>query len=204
MALRSGLAVYAYSVIGYGQRKDYAPLLDELEFASVAPAGCADMTGRILLPTTRLPYSELGILQRIAVQVPGGAVVEPGTALPAPLGTVYQGEISDTEIGLDANGEYISLSAQGYGASLRSDAITTSYLNQSIQAIAIDQITGHSRPGFGLPSGYGLPFDADTTQLFPDNPAGTISPAYARQNIEEVLLDLCAQAGTSALDYIFG
>lgn len=180
MALKSGLALYCYALAPGQQQRvvEYAAELVGLSFTTVAPGGCGQLSAVLQLPNAQLPRPELSLMARLSLMA--GPVC------------LFVGEITDPEPTLDEQyGEYVKITALGIGNSLRDDPLTVTYTNQTVQAMAINQLS--RRAAY-------LPIDQDTSQVFPDNPSGTFNPAYANRNMEEVISDLAQLAG----DYAWG
>lgn len=157
----------------------YGAIAEQVRFTHVSPGGFGDFSALLKLKDARIPRQELGAFSRIALMSPGQ--------------TVWQGEITDPELGLEVGNdyEYIKLAALGLGNSMRDDPRDDAYTNQTVQQMAAQQLT--SRSAF-------IPLDQDTSALFPDNPATLFSPVYPGKNMEEVVTDLSTLAG----DYMWG
>ncbi|HEV2235678.1 MAG TPA: hypothetical protein VGR57_03365, partial [Ktedonobacterales bacterium] len=80
----------------------------------------------------------------------------------------------------------LALSALGGGVALRDDPDDSAYTNQTARQIVAAE--------FAKRASY-LALDGDQSQVFPANPATTLSPVYDGRNLEEILHDLCFSLG---------
>lgn len=177
MALKSGLALYAY-VPGGSVGPEYSSQIENLTFTNVSPGGMGDLDCLLKLPDARLARAELANFSRVAL-------------MDGPL-CLLVGEITDPEYGMDeTHGEYVRVMALGLGATLRDDPRGDSYVNQTPKQIISSQMSTRST---------WLVIDADTSQVFPDNPSAVFSPAYPGRNMEEIVADVATLAG----DYSWG
>lgn len=180
MALKSGLSLYCYTLPSSTPPlvREYAEELVGLSFTTLAPGGFGDMSAVLHLADARQPRLELALFSRAAIMA--------GTTC------LWVGELTDPELAMtDQDGEYVQLTGLGIGNALRDDPISIAYSAQTPKAIVTDQLS--RRSAF-------LPIDQDTTQIFPDNPTVTFAPVYDGRNMEDVIADICAQAG----DYQYG
>jgi hypothetical protein len=123
---RERLALWAYtaptaSALGSPVARDYAAVIEELEFTTVAPGGFGDLSCVAKLADARIPRPELAPFARGCLR--DGAYV------------AFAGEWSDPELTLDATGEYLRLAALGGGVALRDDPDESAYTSQTAQAI---------------------------------------------------------------------
>jgi hypothetical protein len=182
MALRSGLALWAYTSPTTAAfpllAGEYGDVVEALEFTTVAPGGFGDLACLVKLPDARLPRPELGLFSRVCLR--DGLV------------TCFSGEWSDPAVVLDAHqGEHVLLAALGGGIAMRDDPDDSSYASQTAQQIMAAE--------FSKRSAY-LALDSDQSLVFPTNPATTFSPVYDGRNLEEIAHDLCFALG----DYTWG
>jgi hypothetical protein len=173
MALRSGLALWAYTAPTTPAyplvAQDYSEQVEGLEFTTVAPGGFGDLAAVVRLPDVRLPRPELALFSRVCLR-------------DGPF-TCFGGEWADPALTL---GSGVALSALGGGVALRDDPDDSSYTAQTAQQIVAAE--------FSKRSTY-LALDSDQSQVFPANPATTLSPVYDGRNLEEILHDLCFSLG---------
>ncbi|HEV2237056.1 MAG TPA: hypothetical protein VGR57_10390, partial [Ktedonobacterales bacterium] len=170
MALRSGLALWAYTsptTSAYPLvARDYSAEVEALEFTTVAPGGFGDLAAVVALPDARLPRPELALFSRVCLK-------------DGPF-TCFAGEWADPALTLEPDG--LALSALGGGVALRDDPDDAAYTNQTARQIVAAE--------FAKRASY-LALDGDQSQVFPANPATTLSPVYDGRNLEEILHDLC-------------
>lgn len=188
MPMRSGLSVYCYTAptSGYYAQTvmEIGSLITDLSFASAAPGGFTTFSATLTLRDGRIPLPPLGLFGMIAVM--NG---------PDP---VWLGEVTDPEMGMDStNGEYIRIGALGLGNALRDDPMVLAYAAQTVQQIVKDQLARRTN---GSPYNKFATISTDTRYIFPDNPAGTYSPVYDNNTMEEVIAAACTLAG----DYQWG
>jgi hypothetical protein len=173
MALRSGLALWAYTAPTTSAyplvSHDYSEDIEGLEFSTVAPGGFGDLAAIVRLPDARLPRPELALFSRVCLK-------------DGPF-TCFGGEWTDPALTLEGG---IALSALGGGVALRDDPDDSSYSAQTAQQIVAAEFS--KRSAF-------LALDSDQGQVFPTNPATALSPVYDGRNLEEVLHDLCFSLG---------
>jgi hypothetical protein len=181
MALKSDLQLLLYPApgLGIGQAVNYANALDDLSFSSTIPGGCGDLSAKARVSDVHKFRAELELCSRIAVTGNGG--------------TWWTGEVSDPEIGFDESGDYVQITGLGLGNGLRDDPRSVTYSAKTPQQMVTSEISAGNRPNY-------LTIDQDTSQIFPDNPGATYSPAYVGKNLEEIIADVCKLAG----DYVFG
>lgn len=183
MALRSSLTLYCYTLPAGNATPpvvaQYADEIEALQVTSVSPGGCGVLQAKLRLRDARLPRPELAPFARVALMDAGVCR--------------FIGEIGESEYGLsDTDGEYVNLSCLGLGSTLRDDTNAgVTYQNQTPLQIITAQFT--TRAAY-------LPIDSDTSACFPDNPALSLSPAYAGRTMEDVIQDVCTLAG----DYAWG
>lgn len=182
MSLQSGLAVWLYTPLytsASPSAKNYGREVQALRFNTLAPGGYGDFSCMLHFKDTNHPRPEIGLFTRIAVM--------------AGLDCLWLGEVSEPALTMStSDGEFVSITGLGIGNCLRDDPISIAYSNQTVQQIAIDQMTRGNRPNF-------LTVSQDTSGLFPDNPAGGYTVYYDGRNMEEVFLDCATNAG----DYQF-
>lgn len=183
VALRSSLTLYCYTLPSGGATPPvvvpYADEVEALQFTSVSPGGCGVLQAKLRLRDARLPRPELAPFARVALMDAGVCR--------------FIGEIGESEYGLsDTDGEYVNLSCLGLGATLRDDTNAgVAYTAQTPLQIVTAQFTTRSAY---------LPIDSDLSAVFPDNPAVSLSPAYAGRTMEDVIADVALLAG----DYAWG
>src|SRR6185437_11053305 len=140
--------------------------------------GYGQMNARLNLSALARWRQEFALFSRIAIVEPSGAAV-------------WLGEIANPTYGMDTNGEYVSIAGLGIGNALRDDPLTLAYVSQTPKLIIADQLS--RRAAY-------LPIDQDTSGIFPDNPAGTLSPVYQERTMEDVINDVVQLTG----DYAWG
>ncbi len=170
--LKSGLSVYCYSLSNPVRAINYTQYVTNLSFTTVAPGGFGQATCTILLPDSRVFHPELQIFARMAIM--------------AQRTCVFIGEIAEAPLLNSDTEEGISITALGLGATLRDDPEDVSYSAQTPLQIVNDQFT--RRAAY-------LVIDPDTSEVFPDQPSATFSPAYTGRNMEEVIADVAILAG---------
>jgi hypothetical protein len=178
---RERLALWAYtaptaSALGSPVARDYAAVIEELEFTTVAPGGFGDLSCVAKLADARIPRPELAPFARVCLR--DGAYV------------AFAGDWSDPELTLDATGEYLRLAALGGGVALRDDPDESAYTSQTAQAIIAAE--------FAKRAVY-LALDPDLSAVLPNAPGVTFSPVYDGANLEEILNDLLGALG----DYVW-
>ncbi len=177
--LKSGLQVFCYNLTSH-KLVDYSQFVQSLTFTTLSPGGCGQATFTLNIKTrdTLIYRDELQLFARVAIMAP---------SMDASQGRcLFVGEIMDVPETMDQSGDYINITALGLGASLRDDPQTTSYAAQTGQQIIDNQIS--------IRSSY-IVIDTDTSQVFPDNPASTFSPAYTNRTMEEVISDISTLDG---------
>ena len=183
--LKSGLSVWCYSLNPLSVPTNYGPQAISLTFTTLSPGGHGTLKCTINGTNPRLPLPQLALFSRVAVMTP---------LANDQSYCVFLGEITDSTLKMDAGtGEYLTITALGLGSALRDDPRITNYTLQTVQQIAINQLTGYNRST-------AIPVDSDTSALYPDNPATTYSPAYNNRTCEEVIADTAILAG----DYAWG
>lgn len=192
MALKSGLSLYCYTLPTSTPPflREYRAEIEALRFTTVNPGGYGQLTAILKLRDARQPRPELGIFSRLMLVGHGE------TGLPFVIGPW---EISDPDVGMNkTDGEFVKITALGLGNCLRDLPGDGSYNNQTVQQIARGILaTYNSTNGTYLV----WPIDPDNSQVFPDNPAGTYSPAYNGRTFEEELTDLCTLASAGSNIY---
>ena len=188
MALRSGLSVVCYtapySTGGGAVARRYTDELEQLRFTTVNPGGYGELQVWMSALDLRTLHPEFALFSRIILM---------DQLLP-----VWLGEITTPAWGMQRGGkEYIRLDCLGLGNSLRDDPYQQSFTNQTVQQMAQTIINGRNVVNGTIHTAV---VDPDTSALFPDNPAGTYSPAYDA-SIEEQLAALCLLAGTATTSY---
>lgn len=193
--LKSGLNVWCYNLSASSTAVNYGALAEDLEIGTVAPGGCSTLKLTLKLRNTRLQRPELALFSSIAVSAPG--LTQGGnSATPANDLVIWNGLITDPESGLTSGkGEYVTLTALGFGTTLRYDPRDDTYSGKTVKQIVADQMSTRNSGGKNF-----LLLDADTSQVFPDNPATTYSPVYTGNNMEEVVANTVQLAG----DYTWG
>lgn len=176
MALRSGLTIWCYTAPTATASQPltavpYQANVSALRFTTLNPGGYGEFSFDVYVPDARLPRPELQIFSRVCIR--------------DGLRTVFVGEITDPPVGIEPGREYIRVRGLGLGNCLRDDPRVVTYTNQTAQQIGVEQVTYHTS------TFQNLPIDADTSLIFPDNPAGTNSPGYDVKNMEDVFTDVC-------------
>lgn len=175
MALRSGLALYAYTLAPSAPQvvAEYADVVEALEFTTVAPGGFGDLACVVKLADARIPRPELGLFGRV--------VLKDG------FFTCFSGEWHDPALVLDGqHGDHVLLSALGGGVALRDDPDESAYTNQTAQSIVSQEFSKR---------GSYLALDPDQSLVLPSAPASVFSPAYDGYNLEEICHDLAFSLG---------
>jgi len=175
IGLKSGLTLLFYTLTPAVQVVDYTRQALNLSFTTLSPGGMGQLTCTIFLSGSQLPHPELALFSRVAVMCGPDCV--------------YLGEVSDSPSKMDNTGEYYQITALGLGNSLKDDAQTRGYVNQTAAQVIADQ--------FSIRSAYAV-IDSDQSACFPDNPVATNSPAYNDRTMEEVVSDQAIQAGNYA------
>ena len=175
MALRSGLTLWCYTAPTATATQPltvvpYQNNVQALRFTTVNPGGYGEFSFDVYVPDARIPRPELQIFSRV--------VIRDG------LQTIFIGEITDPPVGIEPGREYIRVQGLGLGNCLRDDPYSVTYTNQTARQIAVAALQ-HNTVTLA-----NLPLDADTSLLFPDNPAGTNSPGYDSKTLEEVITDV--------------
>lgn len=195
MALQSGLSLYCYPAptLGSGQTLvpvEYAEQIEGLRFTTVNPGGYGQLTAILKVPDARQPRPELALFSRLMLVGHGE------TGLPWAIGPW---EISDPDTGMNkTDGEFVKITALGLGNCLRDLPGDGSYSNKTVQFIASNILATFNSTN-GTYRVY--PIDPDNSQIFPDNPAGSYSPAYNGRHFEEELTDLCTLASNGSNIY---
>lgn len=189
MALRSGLSIVCYTAPywtgGPLVLRRYTDELEQLRFTTVNPGGYGELQVWMSVPDARVPHPEFALFSRL--------ILTDG------LRYAWLGEITTPAWGIQAGGkEYIRLDCLGLGNSLRDNPYQQPFTNQTVQQMAVTLVTQRNAVNGTIDKT--MMIDSDTSALFPDNPAGTYSPAYDA-SIEEQFAALCLLAGTSATAY---
>lgn len=192
MALKSGLALYCYTLPPATPPfvRSYAAEIEALRFTTLNPGGYGQLTAILKVPDARAPRPELGIFSRIVLMGRGEAGV-PSVA--------FLGEISDSDVGMNtSDGEFVKITALGLGNSFRDLPGDGTYSNKTVQQLAQLFVTTYNSTN-GTTQAWLV--DPDVSQVFPDNPPGTYSPAYNGRMFEEELTDMCTLASTPSAIY---
>ena len=184
MTLRSGLTLFCYTLptTQSGQVPAVVPYADELHeltFTTVMPGGFGSLTAKIRLSAidARLPQPQLALFAHCAL-------------MDGPT-CIFRGEILESAFVVDAaDGDSVQLTALGIGNQLRDDPYDVTYNAQTAQQIAVHELVRHGSTFALLPQ-----ISQDASQIFPDNPATTYSPAYDGRNMEEIIADIAILAG---------
>jgi len=179
MALKSGLAIYCYTMPASGTPfvREYNQEIMSLRFTTVDPGGYGDFSAILQLQDGRLPRPELAMFSRVVIM--------------AGMTCVFLGEITDPALGLNTgNGSYVQITGLGIGNALRDDPQSLAYSNQTAKQIIVDQLT--RRAAY-------LPIDQDTSGMGYISGA-TFAPVYDSRTMEEVIADALTLAG----DYSWG
>ncbi len=168
------LALYLYNLSAQVPMYDYGPSMENVKFTTIAPGGYGDLTCDIYVPQSRLVPPEFKAFNNVFLG--GGGF------------SVFQGRMDEPGIMLDkTSGSILHVSALGAADILKDDPQDFSYTAQTATQIITDQIITQR-------SAY-LPIDSDFTQVLPNNPAATFSPAFTGKNIEDILNELTNDLG---------
>lgn len=170
MALTSGLSLVAYTTVTPGAIGYYGDAIAELTFTTVAPGGFGDLHCQLKVPNARLIPPELRPFAYVALV--GGNF------------TAFQGRWDEPGIELSDNssdGELMPLAALGASSVMKDDPDDQAYSNQTAQSIISNEIA--RRAAY-------LPLDQDTSQILPNNPSATFSPAWNAKNLDDEINEL--------------
>lgn len=178
------LHIYVWGAEGGASNvQDIGAYVENLSISSVAPGGFGTMSGMIRLRRAQIPRPQFGMFARVAMMSRGQAV--------------WLGELMTPAYGINQSyGDYITLNGLGLGNCLRDDPAIWVYSGQTPQQIGqalLTQEVTTTNKITGIIS-------TDNSQIFPDNPALTITTTYDERTVEEVLQDIALQAG----DYNWG
>ena len=175
--MRNTFSLYIYNTAGSVTNTslfNYGPLLEEVKFSTIAPGGFGDMTCKLRVHRSRIIPPEIKIFSHVAL-LDG-------------FNRVFLGRLDEPNTGIDkAEGDIITLTALGASHVLQDDPQDFAYTAQTTTQILTDQIVTQR-------SAY-LPIDSDFTQVLPNAPATTFSPAFQGKNIEEILNELTNDLG---------
>jgi hypothetical protein len=185
MALRSGLAIYVYTVpTGPVQPpvvREYGQQLEQLRMTSVMPGGAGQLTARLKIADARQYHPEFQLFSKVVVK--DGADV------------VWFGEISDPVLSLRGDAELVQLAALGAGNTLRDDPHSKAYGTASPGAILRAELSDANATNGTLRKT--LRLDPDISGTLALDTGVTISPAYDARTHEEIVSDLCVQASAT-------
>lgn len=172
-----GLALYAYN-LATGASTDYSTRVSDLTISTVAPGGFGDLACTIDGIDPREVPQELTVFCNVAVMDPN----TPNT----PTGAVFLGRWDEPGLALNDQQAGLVLHAMGAATCLKDDPDDVSYLTKTAQFIMGQELSRRANY---------LLLDQDTSQILPDAPSTTFSPAYNGQTIEDELNDLSQGLG---------
>jgi len=114
------------------------------------------------------------------------------------------GEIDDSQRWMQNNEEFIQIHALGMANALRDNPGAFSYVAETLQQIGQALIVSGHGVTMGSNNWLVGVIDADSSQMFPDNPAGTWSPSYDEKNLEEILQDITTFGSSNSVIYTWG
>lgn len=176
---RTQRALYCYTTSNTGQAINIAPFIQDLSFTTQAPGGYFDLTVKLWLPPfpARVLPPEFGLFSNVALM--DG---------PDPI---WLGRIEEPAIMLDtSSGTYLQLTAMGAANIFKDDPQDSSYVNKTVQQIALDQLSGAT-----LGRGPWLPIDSDYSQIFAANPATQWNYNPQSKTMEDIFNEICALTG---------
>lgn len=196
------IQLYCYtaptSAGAYG-RNEYGAVAEQITWTIAEPGGYTEASFKVYLPWSYGMPPELDFFSRV--------VIARGNDVR------FIGEIDDSERWYQSGQSFIQIHALGLGNAIRDDPASFAYSGVTLQQIAKDQMNSRFNGtgstfgvGFAGPPGNALigVIDPDTSQLFPDNPAGTWAPAYDRKTMEEVFQDITTFGSTNGAIYVWG
>lgn len=177
MPTASTLVLTAYN-LATGAKAVYSDQVMELEMDTIAPGGYGTMTCKVRVKDARIVPPELRLMANVAVMSGRFAV--------------FLGRWDEPAIALqDGEGDYFELHAMGAAHCLSDEPADSTYSNQTAQFIIGQELS--SRSAY-------LPLDQDTSQILPNNPSATFSPAFNTKTIEEKINEINPLLG----DYTWG